>query len=152
MSYSRRPRLYQPDAESIQRSRRTTMWLIPMVLVQQGSFIFRSDAGLFGQLVGTIAWGAVSTVLLWHLLGLPLRWLSDEDQAILNDEWHRSISGDAARWGIAALILIGFGMMVARIWYALDAGLAVYGLVNGALVVAVCRYAWLNRGEPDEDE
>lgn len=152
MSYWRPPRLYQPDAESIQRSRRTTMWLIPMVFVQQGAFIFRSDAGVFGQLIGTLAWGSVSIVLLWHLLGLPLRWLSDEDQAILNDEWHRSISGDSARWGIAALVVLGCGMMLASIWYALNAGMAVYGLVNGALVVAVGRYAWLNRGEPDEDE
>jgi hypothetical protein len=152
MSYSRRPKLYQPDAESIQRSRRTTMWLILLVFVQQGAFIFRSDAGVFGQLVGTIAWGSVSIVLLWHLLGLPLRWMSDEDQIILNDEWHQSVSGDAARWGIAALVLLGFGVMLARIWYVLNPGWAVYGLVNGALTVAVGRYAWLNRGEPDEDE
>jgi hypothetical protein len=152
MSYSPRSRLLRPDAESIQRTRRTSMWLIPLVFVQQGAFIFRSDAGMFGQLAGTLAWGSVSIVLLWHLLGLPLRWVSDEDQIILNDEWHQSISGDAARWGIAALVLLGFGLMVARIWYALNAGWAVYGLVNGALTVAVGRYAWLNRGEPDEDE
>ncbi|HEX4738668.1 MAG TPA: hypothetical protein VH331_14010 [Allosphingosinicella sp.] len=152
MSYSGRSKLFQPDAESIQRSRRTMMWFIPIIIVQQGVFIFRSDADAFAQLFGTLAWGSVSIVLVWLLLGLPLRWVSEEDQAILNDEWNRSISGEAARWGIAALVVLGCGMMVARIWYPLNAGLAVYGLVNGALVVASCRYAWLNRGEPDEDE
>ena len=152
MSYSPRRRLYQPDAESVQRTRRTTMWLIPMLLVQQGAFIFRHGADIFGQLVGTVAWGMVSIMLLWHLLGWPLRWLSEEDQAILNDEWNRSISGDAARWGIAALVLFGCAIMIARIWYALDVGITVYCLVNGALTVTVGRYAWLNRGEPDEDE
>jgi hypothetical protein len=43
-------------------------------------------------------------------------------------------------------------MMIARIWVPIDAGLAIYGLVNGALIVAVGRYTWLNRGEPDEGE
>jgi hypothetical protein len=43
-------------------------------------------------------------------------------------------------------------MMIARLWIQLDAGAAIYGLVNGALIVAVCRYGWLNRAEPDEDE
>jgi hypothetical protein len=31
-------------------------------------------------------------------------------------------------------------------------GLAIYGLINGALIVAVGRYTWLNRAEPEEDE
>jgi hypothetical protein len=90
--------------------------------------------------------------MLWMVLGLPLRWMPERDQAILNDEWNQSISGDASRWGIAALVLLGCGMMIAHIWYPLDAAIAVYGLVNGAMVVAVGRYAWLNRTEPGEDE
>jgi hypothetical protein len=32
---------------------------------------------------------------LWWLLGWPFRWLSERDQAILNDEWTRAISGNA---------------------------------------------------------
>jgi hypothetical protein len=43
-------------------------------------------------------------------------------------------------------------MMVARLWVQLNAGIAIYGLVNGALLVSMGRYAWLNRAEPDEDE
>jgi hypothetical protein len=43
-------------------------------------------------------------------------------------------------------------MMLARFWTKLDAGLAIYALVNGGLIVAVVRYHWLNRAEPDEDE
>ena len=122
------------------------------MIVQQGTTIFRHGADISVQVMGTLAWAAVTLTLLWMLFGLPVRWLSERDQAILNDEWNREISGDAARWGIAALALIGCGMMLARIWKPLDAGLAIYGLVNGALIVAVLRYAWLNRAEPGEDE
>jgi hypothetical protein len=42
--------------------------------------------------------------------------------------------------------------MFVRIFETLDSGAAIYGLVNGALIVAVLRYAWLNRAEPGEDE
>ena len=76
----------------------------------------------------------------------------ERDQAIVNDERSHAVRGDAACWGIAALILIGSAMMVARLWIRLEAGMAIYGLVNGALFVAVCRWGWLNRAEPAEDE
>ena len=152
MSYRGRPNFDQPSAESIQRSRRATVWIIPLIFLQQGAAIFRHGAGPASQIMGTLAWGTVTLLLLWWLLGLPMRWLSERDQAILNDDWQREISGDAARWGIVALAIIGFGMMLARIREPLDAGLAIFGLVNGALVVTVLRYAWLNRAEPGEDE
>lgn len=152
MAYRSQPDFDQPNAESIQRSRRATVWLIPLVVIQQGAAIFRPGAGIASQVMGTLAWGFVTLLLLWWLLGLPMRWLSERDQAILNDEWHREISGDAARWGIAALAVIGCGMMLARFWEPLNPGLAIYGLVNGALIVAILRYAWLNRAEPGEDE
>ena len=37
-------------------------------------------------------------------------------------------------------------------WVALDAGIAIYALVNSALIIAVVRYWWLDRDEPGEDE
>lgn len=43
-------------------------------------------------------------------------------------------------------------MMIARIWVALDAGVAIFALVNSALIVAVARSWWLDRGEPGDDE
>jgi len=152
MSYRERPDFDRPTAESIERSRRSMGWVIPLVVVQQGFTIFRHGADLASQLLGIFAWATVSLTILWMLFGLPLRWLPERDQAILNDEWHKSVSGDAGRWGIAALTVIGCAMMIARIWVPIDAGLAIYGLVNGALIVAVGRYTWLNRGEPDEGE
>jgi hypothetical protein len=152
MSYRPRPTFDQPTAESVQRSRRSMIWVIPLVIIQQGTAIFRHDADMASRLLATLAWATVSLLMLWMLLGLPLRWLSERDQAVLNDEWQRSISGDAARWGLAALALLGAAMMIARIWVPVDSGLAIYGLVNGALIVAVGRYGWLNRAEPDEDE
>jgi hypothetical protein len=152
MSYRQRPNFDQPDAESIQRSRRAMVWVIPLVIVQQGLTIFRHGADVLSQLFATLAWASVSLLLMWWLLGLPMRWMSERDQAILNDEWHRTISGDSARWGMVALTVIGAAMMIARIWMPLDAGLAVYALVNGGLIASVFRYAWLNRAEPEEDE
>jgi hypothetical protein len=152
MSYRERPDFDRPTVESIQRSRRSMAWVIPLVVIQQGFAIFRHGADLAGQLLAIFAWVTVSITILWMLFGLPVRWLPERDQAILNDEWNQSVSGNASRWGIAALILIGCGMMFARVWLPIDAGVAIYGLVNGALIVAVARYAWLNRAEPDEDE
>jgi hypothetical protein len=152
MSYRPRPEFDQPTAESVERSRRTVIWFIPFLVIQQATIIFRYGAEVSDQLVGTVAWGFVSLSLLWMLLGLPFRWLSERDQAMLNDERSRAISGDSACWGIAAAVMIGFAMMIARIWVPLNAGMAIYGLVNGALIVACGRYAWLNRPEPDEDE
>lgn len=152
MSYRPRPEFDQPTAESVERSRRTVIWFIPFLVIQQATTIFRHGAEVSAQVLATVAWGVVTLTLLWMLLGLPFRWLSERDQAILNDERNRAISGNSARWGIAAMAIIGFAMMVARIWVPMNAGVAIYGLVNGALIVACGRYAWLNRPEPDEDE
>lgn len=152
MSYRSRPDFDRPTAESVQRSRRVAVWLIPLIIVQQGIAIFRQGADLSSQVIAILAWAAVTLTVLWMLFGLPMRWLSDRDQAILNDEWNREVSGDSARWGIGALAAIGFAMMLARIWMPMDPGFAIYGLVNGALIVAVLRYAWLNRAEPGDDE
>jgi len=152
MGYRPRVDFDQPDAESVQQTRRRFAWILPLILIQQGTAIFREGLGLFSQIMTTAAWATVTLSILWMLLELPLPWMSERDRAVLGDEWSRSVSGDASRWGIAAFALIGCGMMMARLWVPLDAGLAIYGLVNGALIVAVLRYAWLNRAEPGEDE
>ena len=151
MSYRERPDFDQPTAESVQRSRRMASWFIPLIVVQQATLIF-GHTDKSGQIVGTVAWTCVSVSMLWLFLGLPMRWLSERDQAVVNDERSRAVRGDAACWGIAALIIIGSGMMIARLWVQLDAGVAIYGLANGALIVSLGRYGWLNRAEPDEDE
>jgi len=150
MSYRERRRFDAVDAESVQRSRRMLVWLTPLIVLQQGFVIFGRDRS--SQIVGTIAWSCISLSLLWIFLGLPMRWLSERDQAIANDERSRMVRGEAACWGIAALIIIGSGMMVARLWAELNAGIVIYALVNGALLVSMGRYAWLNRAEPEEDE
>lgn len=152
MSYRPARDFDRPTAESFQRSRRSMLWIIPFILIQQGTAIFRQGADPASRFIGAVAWIVVSLTILRMIFGLPSRWLSERDQAILNDEWNQSISGDAARWGIAALILISSGMMRIRIWMSLDSGLAIYGIANGALIVAIGRYAWLNRSEPEEDE
>ena len=152
MSYRPRPEFDQPTAESVQRTRRASIWIIPLVILQQSTLIFGRNGDTSSQLVGAICWTVLTIAELWWLLGLPVRWMSERDQAILNDEWSRSVSGDAARWGIATAALVGCAMMIARIWVPLDAGVAIFGLVNSALIVAVGRSWWLDRGEPDENE
>src|SRR3954468_19498371 len=103
MSYRPRPVFDQPTAESVQRSRRTLVWIVPLVLVQQGMIMFGHDGGTTAdQVIRTVGWTAVTLSILWQILGWPLRWLSERDQAILNDERSRFISGESARWGIAA--------------------------------------------------
>jgi hypothetical protein len=152
MSYRELPDFDRPTAESVRRTRRTSIWIIPLVILQQGTLIFRHDGDKFSLLVGAICWTVLTVAELWWLLGLPFTWMSARDQAILNDEWTRAASGDAARWGIATAALVGCAMMIARIWVPLDAGIAIYGLVNSALIVAVARFWWLDRDEADEDE
>jgi hypothetical protein len=152
MSYRPRPTFDQPTAESVQRTRRASIWIIPAVILQQTTLIFGRHGDEFGQLLGAICWTALTMSELWWLLGLPFRWLSERDQAILNDERSRSVSGEAARWGIATAALVGCVMMIVRIWVPLDAGVAIFALVNSALLVAVARSWWLDREEPAEDE
>jgi cell division protein FtsW (lipid II flippase) len=150
MSYRERRSFDGVDAETVQRSRRIMSWLIPLLALQQGFVIFGRDR--VSEIVGTISWTCLLLTLLWIFLGLPMRWLSERDQAIVNDERSQMVRGDAAAWGIAALIIIGCGMMVARLWAELNAGIVIYALVNGALLVSMGRYLWLNRAEPEEDE
>lgn len=152
MSYRQRPDFDRPDAESVQRSRRALGWILPALILQQSLILFGHDSGRFEHVVGIVAWGCVTFSLLWWLLGLPFRWMSTRDQAILNDERSRAVTGDASRWGIVTMVLLGFGMLIAQFWIRLDVGIAIYALVNASLVVTFARLTWLNRAEPDEDE
>ena len=152
MAYRDRPQFDGPDAESAQRARRTLGWILPLLIVQQSIVLFGHDSGRFEHVLGIVAWGCVTFSLLWWLLGLPFRWLSQRDHAILNDERSRSVSGDASRWGIATLALIGFGMLIVQFWVKLDVGVAIYVLINAPLIVTFARLSWLNRAEPDENE
>lgn len=152
MVYRRRSDFDRPTVEGVERWRRTFAWILPLLFLQQGFTIFGHHSDGVGPLLGTIGWSIISLTILWMLLGLPMGGLSERDQAILDDEWNGFARGEAARWGIAALVLIGCSMMVARLWVSLDAGVAIYMLVNGSLFVAFARYSWLYRGEPDESE
>src|SRR5689334_6393122 len=102
MSYRERADFDRPTAEEVRRSRRANIWIIPLIILQQSTLIFRHDGDKVSQFIGALAWTTLTIALLWWLLGLPFRWMSERDQAILNDEWSRSVSGDACRWGIAA--------------------------------------------------
>jgi len=151
MSYRERLNFDQPNAEQVQRHRRTMVWLVPLLFVQQGAMLIRPGVDTPAQILSTIAWATTSLSLLWPILGLPMRWLSDRDRQILDDDWHRYLSGEASRWGLATLVLLGCAVMVARFWYPLATAPTVFALVNGALLGAVARYVWLNRAEPDEE-
>lgn len=142
----------RPTAESVRRTRRAMAWVIPLLIVPQGTAIFRHSASVSEQALMTIAWACVILIILWWLLGLPLRWLPKEEQAKLNDEWDQAVRDDAARWGLAVMAIFGCAMLIGRFWIPFDGGVGVYSLVNGSLIVAIARSAWLNGSEPDEDE
>ena len=89
MSYRPRPTFDQPTAESVQRTRRASIWIIPAVILQQATLIFGRHGDQFSQLLGAICWTALTIAELWWLLGLPFRWLSERDQAILADRAQR---------------------------------------------------------------
>src|SRR3954462_4045216 len=114
MGYRPRTEFDKPTAESVQRSRRSMVWFLPLIMIQQGTAIFREggDRGL--HVVGVVAWACVSLAILGLLLGLPLRWLSERDQTILNAEWNRSVTGDASRWGMVAMVALGLAILIAR--------------------------------------
>lgn len=152
MSYRPRLDFGAPDAESVQRTRRTLGWMLPALILQQSLILFGHNAGRFEHVLGIVAWGCVTFSLLWWLLGLPFRWLSKRDQAILNDERSRVVSGDASRWGIVTMAVVGFGMLICQYWIKLDVGIAIYAVVNASLIVTFARLSWLNRAEPDQDE
>ena len=151
MSYREQLNFDRPSAEDVQRLRRNIAWLAPLFIVQDSVVLFRPGADLFTQILWTVAWASSSLLILWPILGLPMRWLSERDREILDDDWHRYLSGEASRWGLATVVLLGCAVMLVRFWYPLDAGATVFGLVDGALLVAVGRYAWLNRADPDEE-
>jgi hypothetical protein len=94
MSYRPRTDFDRPTAESVQRSRRASIWIFPAVILQQSTLIF-GHGDRSSQLVGAVCWMVLTISELWWLLGWPFRWLSERDQAILNDEWTRAISGNA---------------------------------------------------------
>ena len=64
MSYRSRPDFDQPTAESVQRSRRTSMWVIPLLILQQSTFIFGREGDATSQLIGAMAWTALTVALL----------------------------------------------------------------------------------------
>ncbi|GAA4023768.1 hypothetical protein GCM10022280_25680 [Sphingomonas swuensis] len=153
MGYRARPDYLTPSAEDIEQQRKSLIWLIPLVVIQQGSGIFAADAGLARQLMSTLAWASVTIVMLVVVLGAPLHWMNDRDRAVLSDEWHQAVASDSARWALAALVISGIALMIVRFMVPIDMGKAVYGLVNAAMVTAVVRQAWLNRKSGlDEDE
>lgn len=151
MSYVNRPDFDQPTAEDIQRIRRTQMWLVPIVMLQVGTNLMRGGGVAF-QLLNTLSWSVLTIAILWVLVGWPLRWMSQRDQQILDDDWARATRDAATRWGLIAVVLIGCALMMAQIWVGIGTRLAINLLVGGGLSVAGLRFAWLNRGGPDEDE
>lgn len=152
MSYARKPDFDQPSAEDVERARRSQMWLLPILVFQQAGLIFRDDASVYGAYLGIAAWASMVLVEIAILGGWNFQWLNDRDNAIVNDEWHMALSGDACRWGLAATAVTGIGLVVADRWVDLPFAQTIFVLVNAGMLVAGLRYAWLNRGSADDDE
>jgi hypothetical protein len=152
MSYVKRPQFDQPSVEDIQRTRRSMVWMLPAFLVQQASFMIGGQLSVAEQVLHLTAWCALTVSILWFLAGWRLRWMSEEDNRLLDDEWNRAARGEANCWGMIALVAVGCGLLIATIWTEINIRLAIDLLVGMPLAVAVARFGWLNRGEPDEDD
>lgn len=151
MSYRRKADFDQPTAEDIEQMRKVNVWLLPILFFQQASLIFRDDFSPVTRYFGLAAWASMILIELALLSSWRFGWLGDRVHELLNDEWHRAIAGDASRWGLAAVASLGFAMVVADRWVEFDGSKAIFVLVNGGMLTAGLRYAWLNRGVPDEE-
>ena len=152
MGYFRRPHFDQPTAESAERSRRAILWLMPALMLQQASRLLEEDASAGSGIVHVALWVVATITILWILAGWPLRWLSERDRLILNDEGQRAMRADAMRWGLVAAVLTGCALMIAEIWVPIGSRTAINLLVSGGIVTAAFRFAWLNREELGEDD
>ncbi|WP_426266421.1 hypothetical protein [Sphingomonas sp. LHG3443-2] len=153
MGYRQRPDYLAPSVEDLEQQRKSMLWLIPMVIIQQGTSMFGADTDIAGQVMSTLAWASVTLLILLSILGVPLPWMSERDKAIIGDEWHQLLAGDCARWAFAALTVSGIALLLLRFGLPLDMGKAVFGVVNAAMITAVLRQAWLNHmAGSDEDE
>ena len=152
MGYRERLDLGEYDAQTIAQARRTQVWLLPILVFQQASLIFRESGSPLTHYLGIACWALVVLVEIAILSGWKFRWISARDHAVLNDEWHQAVSGDSCRWGLAATAVTGIGLVAADRWIELPFAQTIFVLVNAAMLVAGLRYAWLNRGSADDDE
>ncbi len=152
MSYAKRPDFDEPTVEDVQRTRRSMIWMLPALLLQQATFMVGEEMSVPRQILHVTTWSILTLSILWFLAGWRLRWMSDHANLLLDDEWNRSVRGEANGWGMIALVAIGCGLLFATIWTQLNVRLAIDLLVGGPLAVAVVRFAWLNRGDAGEDD
>lgn len=152
MRYSERADFDTPTPEELERSRRVWLWLAPVLMLQQARWLFEADGPFERQLLGVALWCALTISILWMLAGWPLRWLSARDRIILNDEGQRAMRAEAMRWGMISAVLLGCAMTIAELWVDLSSSAAINGLVSISIITAAVRFAWLNRGEPTDDE
>ena len=152
MSYRDKAHFDQPTAEDAERSRRMMLWLAPVLMFQQASRLFEVEASRVKEILHVGAWSVLTIAILWVLAGWPVRWLSERDRLILNDEGQRAMRADSMQWGLVASVLGGCALMIATIWIEFDTKVAINALVTGGVVTAAVRFAWLNREEPEEDE
>ena len=152
MGYQLRPQFDQPTAEEMQRSRSTMLALLPVFLLQQGLRLVDDDGNAVRQLLYVASWSAVSLLFVSVLAGWKLPFTSLSDQMMFKGEWTTAARGDAMRYGIGALVVVGAIMMASTIWMEVASRTAINVLVGVPLAVAGARFAWLNRGEPTDDE
>ena len=151
MSYRKRYDFTQPSADELIENRRKMLWLYALYFIQPGFWIF-NDGNFVEVLLSTVMWTAMLVVILWVLVGPPMHWLSERDRAKIDDEWNRYATGDACKWGMAALGAMTIGASFLSLWYVLDPVRLLYSVANAAIFTALCRLAWLSRDEGDEEE
>jgi hypothetical protein len=151
MSYRKRYDFSQPSADELIENRRKMMWLYGLYFLQTTFWLF--DDGDFDQmLLNTVLWTVLLVTFLWVLVGPPMYWLSERDRAKMDDEWNRYVTGDACKWGMAALGVMTIGASFLSLWYVLDSLGLLYSVANAAVFTALCRLAWLSRDDGEAEE
>ncbi len=152
MAYQDRPHFDQPTTEELERSQQVMFALLPIFLLQQGLRLVDSDGGVWRQLLYVAGWSGLSIVIVAVLAGWKLGWMSARDHVVLNDEWTKAARGEAMRYGIVTLALLGVAMMASTIWIEVTPRTAINVLVGVPLLVAGVRFTMLNRAADADDE
>ena len=152
MAYRRRYDFTQPSADELMEHRRKMLWFLPLYFLQPGFFIFQADMSFERAVLATVLWGAMLVALTWMVIGLPMRWMSERDRAKMDDEWNRYATGDACKWGMAALVVMTIGASFLHLWHPIDTAQTLYSVTNGAIFAALCRLAWLSRESAESED
>lgn len=144
----------EEDVEKLARSRTRMLRLFPILYIgQQGVFIDAAQRSGRLTFVHAVAWLAMTLVMLALLLGKGFPTHSAETRAQLDDETTRAHRFQAMSWGFVSAIVTSMIFYASTFYETIPAHMVAHGVVSAAILVAVLRFAILEkRAEPADDE